>query len=228
MSFSNGPASITNGLILALDAGDRNSYVSGSTTWLDLVGTNNGTLLNGPTFSSGSGGSIVFDGTNDTVSIPYSTAIDPIPAITLEAWVYPTDLTTVRYQELYRKEISAGRHLFSFQEYGTILSFGTWTTAYNELDVPITSSNYVNRWNQFVATYTNGYKAVYANGALIGLDIGITGNLTQGNATSYIGSNQGSSEYFKGNYTCFRMYNKSFTAAEVQQNFNALRGRFGL
>ena len=65
MSFNNGPTIVTNGLVLALDAGDRNSYVSGSTTWFDLTGVNNGTLVNGPTFNTGSGGSIVFDGSND-------------------------------------------------------------------------------------------------------------------------------------------------------------------
>ena len=69
MSFNNGPTIVTNGLVLALDAGDKNSYVSGSTTWFDLTGVNNGTLVNGPTFNSGSGGSIVFDGVDDYVNL---------------------------------------------------------------------------------------------------------------------------------------------------------------
>ena len=68
MSFSNAPTVVTNGLVLSLDAGDRNSYVSGSTTWFDLAGTNNGTLTNGPTFNTGSFGSIVFDGVDDYVT----------------------------------------------------------------------------------------------------------------------------------------------------------------
>ena len=58
---------ITDGLVLCLDAADRNSYVSGSSTWRDVAGSNNGTLTNGPTFSSSNGGSIVFDGSNDYV-----------------------------------------------------------------------------------------------------------------------------------------------------------------
>lgn len=61
---------VTNGLVLALDAADRNSYISGSTTWFDVSGNNNnGTLTNGPTFSSTNGGAIVFDGTNDYVEM---------------------------------------------------------------------------------------------------------------------------------------------------------------
>jgi hypothetical protein len=61
-----GPNTTTNGLVLSLDAANAKSYISGSTTWRDLSGNNNsGSLVNGPTFSSANGGSIVFDGTND-------------------------------------------------------------------------------------------------------------------------------------------------------------------
>jgi hypothetical protein len=57
---------ITDGLVLYLDAANTKSIVSGSTTWNDLSRSgNNGTLVNGPTFNSGNGGSIVFDGLDD-------------------------------------------------------------------------------------------------------------------------------------------------------------------
>jgi len=60
---------MTNGLILSLDAANTKSYTSGSTTWFDRSGFGtNGTLTNGPTFSSANGGSIVFDGVNDYVN----------------------------------------------------------------------------------------------------------------------------------------------------------------
>ena len=61
---------VTDGLVLCLDAADRNSYVSGSSTWRDVAGSNNGTLTNGPTFSSANGGSLVFDGVDDSVISP--------------------------------------------------------------------------------------------------------------------------------------------------------------
>jgi hypothetical protein len=63
--YANGKI-VTSGLVLALNAADRNSYVSGSTTWNDLSGNgNNGTLINGPAFSYTNNGSIVFDGIDD-------------------------------------------------------------------------------------------------------------------------------------------------------------------
>ena len=66
MASLGGPNIITNGLVLALDAANTKSYVSGSTVWRDLSGNNNsGSLTNGPTFNSANGGSIVFDGVDD-------------------------------------------------------------------------------------------------------------------------------------------------------------------
>ena len=70
MGFFDGPTIVNNGLILALDAADNNSYSGSGTTWSDLSGNNNtGTLTNGPTFGSTNGGTIVFDGTNDYAEI---------------------------------------------------------------------------------------------------------------------------------------------------------------
>lgn len=63
-----GPKIVTDGLALALDAADLNSYIGSGTTWKDLSGNrNNGLLVNGPSFSSANGGSIVFDGIDDYV-----------------------------------------------------------------------------------------------------------------------------------------------------------------
>jgi len=72
MAFGNGPKILTKGLVIALDASDRNSY-SGNTTFMtDLTGNNrSGSLINGPTFDSSYGGSVLFDGVDDTINIPY-------------------------------------------------------------------------------------------------------------------------------------------------------------
>ena len=70
MGIARGPKIVTSGLVLALDAADKLSYPGSGTTWRDLSGNNNiGTLTNGPTFSGANMGSIVFDGTNDCVTL---------------------------------------------------------------------------------------------------------------------------------------------------------------
>ena len=65
MGRAHSPRIVTDNLVLALDAGNTKSYPGSGTTWTDTVGGNNGTLTNGPTYSSDDGGSIVFDGSND-------------------------------------------------------------------------------------------------------------------------------------------------------------------
>ena len=69
MSSIYNPHIVTDGLVLALDAGNTKSYPGSGTTWTDTVGGNTGTLTNGPTYSSGDGGSIVFDGSNDYIQL---------------------------------------------------------------------------------------------------------------------------------------------------------------
>ena len=66
MACNAGPDIIEDGLVLCLDAANINSYPKSGTTWTDLAGFHDGTLTNGPTFSSDNGGVLVFDGTNDT------------------------------------------------------------------------------------------------------------------------------------------------------------------
>tara|TARA_R110000764_G_scaffold120309_1_gene208062 strand:- start:4 stop:693 length:690 start_codon:yes stop_codon:yes gene_type:complete len=228
MGAFGGPDIVDNGLVFALDAGSERCYPGSGTTADSLIGSHVGTLTNGVGFSSANGGTFVFDGTDDYISVPYSTQLDPTVGITFEAWIYVPDLTTATYQELYRKENGNGRHLFSFQVNGTILSFGTHTSVngYNELDASITPSGLENKWLHAVASYQSGYKAIYIDGDLIDSVTNITGTLVQAAAAQIIGSAYGTSEFFEGNYASFKMYNRGLTAAEVSQNYNAQKNRF--
>ena len=91
MAISYNPRIVTDGLVLALDAGNPKSYPGSGTTWTDLSGNgNNGTLTNGPTYSSANGGSIVFDGVDDYAEITDSSNNFDLGGIdaTLEFWIY--------------------------------------------------------------------------------------------------------------------------------------------
>ena len=91
MAFGNGPRVVTDGLVLALDASDRNSYISGSSTWFDLT-TNQYTasLINGPAFNSQNGGSIFFDGTNDYADLNSNNIIAGTNPFTIESFYKTT------------------------------------------------------------------------------------------------------------------------------------------
>jgi hypothetical protein len=225
-NYYQGPI-VTSGIVAAFDAGNVLSYPGSSTTWYNMTGSNNATLLNGISYNINEGGVLNFDGTDDTASVPYNTTMDPTGGITMEAWIKPFNIASSTFMEIFRKEVGGARQLFSFQNSGTILSFGTDTTndGYNELDVSINASDYNGQWVHVVASYTSGFKAIYRNGVLIGSN-GITGDLVQGNAVYYIGSYAGVGEFFFGEYAIFRMYNRGLNATEVMQNYSAMRNRF--
>ena len=93
MAGASGPDLVQNGLVLALDASDRNSYPGSGTTWRDMSGnSNNGTLTNGPTFNSANGGSIVFDGSDDYAQITTSGIINNI--ISVDTMIYIDSVKT--------------------------------------------------------------------------------------------------------------------------------------
>jgi hypothetical protein len=231
--FSNGPTVVTNGLVLALDAGDRNSYMSGSTTWIDLAGTNNGTLTNGPTFSTGSGGSIVFDGINDSVVLLRPVQDD----FSLSCWFKTNQVASgPGFPQWY-----GGMGLVDCEVVNIVDDFGTSMGAGKVLfgvgrntpssDLTITSSLTYNDniWHNMVATRvrSTGTITLYIDAQQVATGTGGTQSLTS--ATNMrIGAIQVNNNFFSGNIASTQIYNRALTASEVLQNYNATKGRFGL
>ena len=229
MSFSNGPVVTTNGLVLSLDAGDRNSYVSGSTTWFDLAGTNNGTLTNGPTFNTGSFGSIVLDGTDDYIQTTATNLNADIG--TLNLWIKTgfasTDTRPYYFIDTRDNTNSNNISVYYWQGGG---GFVVWSGSAGTI-ISLTKTFSVNTY--FMVTLI--YNFVSDNYALY-----LNGNLENSSTTSASSSgamtkttlgsrfNQAASEYFVGNIYSVQAYNRALSASEVQQNYNALKGRFGL
>ena len=106
MSYNTGAKVVTSGLVLCLDAGNGKSFVSGSSTWFDLSRNgNNGTLTNGPTYNTASGGSIVFDGIDDHIYL--GDVLDlGTSDLTINVWSYKTGAP------------AASQILFSKSKYG--------------------------------------------------------------------------------------------------------------
>jgi hypothetical protein len=71
MAFGNGPRIVTDGLVLSIDAADKNCYSGTGTIWYDLSGNNySGSLINGTSFINSNGGVFSFDGVDDYLSLP--------------------------------------------------------------------------------------------------------------------------------------------------------------
>jgi hypothetical protein len=233
MSFNNGPTIVTNGLVLALDAGDKNSYVSGSTTWFDLTGVNNGTLTNGPTFNSGSGGSIVFDGVDDYV---LTLSGGGLLSFTVSFWVKTTE--TRSNATFWQRPSFFGKSNVGAPsgDFGVTINsgyLGYWTgIALVERDNSYLSSILINdnTYRNIAVTNTGTLATMYLNGTLVSGSQLATG-VALNSENFWIGGKGGSES--PGSYTnCsvsnVQFYNRALSAQEVLQNYNATKGRFGL
>ena len=208
---------VTTGLVLNLDAGNSASYPGSGTTWTDLSGYgNNATLTNGPTYSSANGGSIVFDGVNDTVSIPTSAnQAMGTGNCTFEWWAKTSD--------------SQGGYAYSSNDFLNITYSSTdlyYQGLFNNTTMFFANTaHYNNSWHHHVITRISGTVRWYIDKIQVG---------TGSDSYTYTNNNpillmRGFFGYTAGNMAVWRMYkNKGLTSAEVTQNFNALRGRYGV
>jgi hypothetical protein len=231
MGIQYNPRIVTDGLVLALDAGNTKSYPGSGTTWTDLSGIGNtGTLTNGPTYSSANAGYIVFDGTNDYVNTgPSSNLALGNGNFTISSWIYPT-ITTLNLIASSRVVSSANTLYWNFSIGNGQLNFQSRTSDGTQY---IASSNAsaisTNQWYNVAAVRLNNVITVYVNGIAGSTTVNDGGNnLTE----QYIGlgifNYPGFVYYYSGSISNFSFYNRALSAAEVSQNFNALRGRYGI
>jgi hypothetical protein len=197
-------------------------------------GGNNGTLTNGPTFSSSNNGSIVFDGADDYVDTNFSTNFSTSD-FTLYSWAYPEF-----DRDTYGRPIITKNGNGSCGTYDFALEYGREANKFSLIMDGGTANPYLlttsfakNNWYNVVATreYLGGtnYKCtIYVNGTA---NATITGNFTGGNATkTTIGKFIDCAPVgnWLGKIASCSIYNRSLSAAEVLQNYNATKSRFGL
>jgi hypothetical protein len=223
---------VTSGLTLNLDAGSVISYPTTGTTWYDITGNNyNVTLNNGPTFSnSGTSSSIVFDGTDDYGIIPYNSAWNYNNNITLEAWVMVTSNTNW-YQGIFgpfSQTPAYNGFNFSVNAFTNKFAFlvgGNGGAAYY---VQQNTQYSLNTWYHLVGVINNGTSRLYVNGILQNDSTSMTvappvGPFMLGKF--YDGIND---FYFGGRIANGKFYNRVLSQSEITQNYNALKGRYGL
>ena len=221
MATSSGPDIVDSGLVLALDAADRNSYSGSGTTWTNLTGTGStGTLTNGPTYSSANGGSIVFDGADDYISTPIT---GTFPQITFDYWGFfddPTRSTTSRNESAFGDWTNNRVH------WGTRWSVGMhWNVNGAWIETPATNLRY--GWNHFslIWNHTAGQRLIYINN-ILSTSWTTNGDMVLGDFRIGVATNLGAC--YRGNISNFKTYNRALSAAEVSQNYNSFKSRYGL
>jgi hypothetical protein len=230
MGLTHSPSIVRDGLVLYLDAANSKSYPGGGTTWFDLKNNNNGTLINGVSFNSSNQGSFSFDGSDDYINTTFSQNI-VTTGFTYSFWFYGTKSTVHFPAQFYVnadtntvfriERFSAGNDTIEFGHSLNGAAIGA-----NEL----ISYNFPNNvWHYCTLVYDGNYKYIYKND---NLDVQSSANQSltyYSGASLRIGARQDASLLpFQGNISLVQIYERPLSLSEIQQNFNATRGRFGI
>jgi hypothetical protein len=223
MGIAYNPSVVTDGLVLCLDAGNPKSYPGSGTAWGDISTTGAvGTWDVSPTFSSNNGGTIQVTNNGPRLSFTQIPLNDP-NKFTVMVWGnFQTYVGTTRPRYI------------SINQSGSNLQFGHNDTGFNnQLYLRHNSVLYAapalnpNQWSQYVVSKNDSTVLFYINGVVstttsttvptanaVGNVIGGYSATTGNTLTGFLG---------QANY-----YNRTLSSQEIQQNFNALRGRYGI
>jgi len=236
MGFYRGPQLITDGLELSLDAASPRSYPGSGTTWFDLSGNSrHSTLGNGPTFDSGLGGSIIFDGADDRVTTPSFT----YTPYSISVWLFNANIINANDGEIGGP--STYQTLFSFGGGTAGVNLGGWTGAATNEAIHIWSTSgggrltYTNQAvasgvHNFVFNWNGANYDIWVDGVKQNVIAGSSGHallITYSSVPLYLCTDTGTYE-FSGRIYSFNLYGNSLTDAQVLQNFNSMRRRFGI
>lgn len=218
MALHHSPRIVTSGLVIALDSADVNSYVSGSSSWLDLSGNRSAsTLNNGPAYDNSNGGSIVFDGSNDHVLLP---TLPSLTSFTIEIWFKCAGAGSVgetSYGTLIGNS-GANRLLYNYTPY-LLAQLGAGNH-FSTIAAPL------NTWCcvHYVYNSSNTTAQWFINSTA---DSTRVGSITL-NTTQRLGAYDLANYMLKGNISIAKIYNRNLSAIEILQNYSALKGRYGL
>lgn len=235
MGLSHSPRIVTNGLVGCWDAGNPKSYPRSGTTWTDLSGQGNtGTLRNSTTYSSVNLGKFVLDGVNQDIDCGNNASINfDTGDFTVSIWFrrFTNVTNNLRVLSKAGSNDTADATGAGFSFYGddasltfTVNPTGTRTFlgGAGQFDISL------NQWYNAVGLVQRGVSMrLYKNG-----DSGITTTApvgsVSGSTSLYLGSNRGLNLYWPGEISNVSLYNRALSDSEIKQNFNALRGRFGV
>ena len=233
MALHHNPRIVTNGLVLALDAADTNSYPGSGTTWKDLSGNGyDGTLNNGPTFETDGIGSFFFDQSNDSVTTGLNGAELGISDNAISGELIVKKSTGFPSNNL------QGHMGFGGSNQGPNIKNTNgryFLDGRNAVNTRITTdfhnstfgTTYQYDWMILCFTFAGETLSTYTNGELYTTDTYTGGMTTFQDKDFSIATGFG---YYRtyGNIASTKLYNRALTDSEVLQNYEAQKTRFGL
>ena len=226
MAFAHSPKIVTDGLVLALDAGNPKSYPGSGTVWRDKSGNGlDATLTNGPTFSSDNGGIFTFDGSDDVCTS--GNVLSDLVDLTLECWVKFGSQDS-SYNGIISKTLN--------NTDGWELRTGSYTSTTTYVQFRYVGDNAATPfeildnevWYHIVGTGTSGAQKLYVDGVEVETSTSSATPSPNTNSLQIGALAYATHLILTGDMATAKIYNRAISTSEVQQNYNALKGRFGL
>jgi hypothetical protein len=224
MSAYAGPEIVNPGLVLHLDAGSTRSYPGSGTTWTDLSGNGyNATSVGSPTFTSNY---FTLNGSSQYFTLA-ATPLTSVTTCTMLMWIFNAAAQTPSAGLFFSRNASSTSTPGMNFQFNNPTRLG-WT------------------WNNDPASYNydTGLTITQGSWSMVAVSVGATSTThwvnTDSNTQSFttvaqtfdtvnIGRESTSNgRYFNGRIGVVNLYNRALSAAEIRQNFNALRGRYGI
>jgi hypothetical protein len=236
MATNYNPSIVKSGLVLCLDPANPRSYPGSGTTITDISNSgNNGTFSGGgPAYSASNNGTLVFDGSNDMISVTTSTGFGNAslsPNQSMSFWYKHDDNTAYDFLCGFRNDSNYDFYtLIVDQGAGDFLEVRTRTAAGGgAADTNVNwPTSYNNVWKHISVTVSGSLIIAYLDGIQANSSNSLSGNYGASSGNFQVGMYAGSAFPMKGSMGQILFYNRAITAAEVKQNFNATKGRYGL
>ena len=224
---------VTDGLVLAVDAGNLVSYESGSATTYSMTGSDTGTLTNGVGFDSANGGGWVFDGVDDYVTFGNPSSMSNAQ-VTVTFWYNPTTLMNSTHNGIMNGRTPGGRFCL-FWINGTTLSIqyrddsglsaaqgGVWTRS----NAPVAVS--ANKWYFIQITGNES-----TNEWRVGVDLNVSttdfgSQYVDPDSNQWLLGRRAGTAYDHSKIANLQIYDRILSQGEIEQNYNAQRNRFGI
>lgn len=226
MGSSTGPKinsiSTSGDLLLLLDASDITSYPKTGTTWTDLSGKgNNGTLANGPTYNSSNAGSIVFDGSNDCVTLATNSVFNfGTGDFSIFCWIRTSKVSSAN-TIFSLDDTASGNGIMLFSNVTTGV-FRTWVAG----QVLNSSASIANGlWNHVGITRRSGTVYQYINGVQVG-SFSAPGTVLTTQIPRFGNANNSNANMFQGNISMCHIYNRALSDSEALDMYNSTKSKF--
>jgi hypothetical protein len=218
MALGHAPSIVTSGLVFYIDAANPRCYPGSGTDLTDTISNIAPTLNGGVGFNTSNYGTFTFDGSNDYINFGNSNSVKVFNG-TISAWV-KTSSPGGGFRGIMAKQNAYGL----FYSDSVLVAYdwgaggGTRSTGIN-----IADGNWKNVVMTFQSAISNGTR-IYLNGSSV-----LTTTMTWLNDTQslYGGAEVSANQYANCSGSIFSLYNRPLTAAEVLQNYNAAKKRYG-